>query len=157
MEKAWQDVLDTFHYGIYLITITAGDSYNGMIASWVTQCSHEPALVAVAIRNNRLSHSQISSSGKFTINVLPEDFLDSINNFKMPDWRKKFDGLDFNLSPGGNPVLGQALGYLDCIVEQTVRTGDHTLFITRVQSGEVNNPGTSLSTKKYAHAYRGER
>ena len=50
MEKSMQDVLDKFHYGIYLVTISARDGYNGMIASWVTQCSHEPPLVAVAIR-----------------------------------------------------------------------------------------------------------
>jgi len=50
MEQAWQDVFDRFMYGIYLITIADAEGYNGMIASWVTQCSHEPPRVALAIK-----------------------------------------------------------------------------------------------------------
>src|SRR5690606_11260162 len=114
---------------IYLITITADGGYNGMIASWVSQCSHEPPLVAVAIRNNRLTRSQVMSTGKFAINVLPSDALDSIKNFKVPDWKKKFDAVDYGISPHGSPVLNKALGFLDCVVERTLDTGDHTLFI----------------------------
>jgi flavin reductase (DIM6/NTAB) family NADH-FMN oxidoreductase RutF len=157
MEKTMQDVLDKFHYGIYLITITAEGGHNGMIASWVTQCSHEPPLVAVAIRNNRLSHSQISASRKFTINVLSEDGLDAVKRFKIPDWRKKFDGVGFETSPGGNPVLHEALGYLDCEVERTVDVGDHTLFIARIMGGRLNKDGGALSTDEYGGTYRGDR
>jgi flavin reductase (DIM6/NTAB) family NADH-FMN oxidoreductase RutF len=156
MERSWQDVLDTFHYGIYLITISADGSYNGMIASWVTQCSHDPALVAVAVRNNRLSRSQIVNAGYFAINVLAEDALDSVKKFKIPDWKRKFDDVEFGLSPGGNPVLNQALGYLDCVVESTVATGDHTLFIARIQAGELSRAGKSLSSNHYGGVYRGE-
>jgi flavin reductase (DIM6/NTAB) family NADH-FMN oxidoreductase RutF len=155
MEKSMQDVLDKFHYGIYLITITAEDRYNGMIASWVTQCSHEPPLVAVAIRNNRLSHAQIKTSRKFTVNLLSEEALDSIKRFKIPDWKKKFDGVAFDLTPVGNPVLHEALGYLDCEVERTVDTGDHTLFIARITAGEMKRHGEILSTDEYGGVYRG--
>lgn len=156
MERSWQDVLDTFHYGIYLITVSADESYNGMVASWLTQCSHDPALVATAVRNNRLSRSQISSTGNFTINILPEDALDTIKRFKIPDWKRKFDSVDFHLSPVGNPVLDQSLGYLDCMVERTVVTGDHTLFIARITAGELSRGGKSLSSNQYIGVYRGE-
>jgi flavin reductase (DIM6/NTAB) family NADH-FMN oxidoreductase RutF len=157
MERSMQDVLDTFHYGIYLITITAEGSHNGMIASWVTQCSHEPPLVAVAIRNNRLSHSQISNTRRFGINVLSEEALDSVKKFKIPDWKKKFNGVGFDLSPGGNPVLQESLGYLDCEVERTVDTGDHTLFIARITAGKQKKLGNSLSTEEYGNVYRGDK
>ena len=89
MEKSWQDVLDTFHYGIYLITIAADGGYNGMIASWITQCSYEPPLIAVAVRKNRLTHSQIKITGRFGVNVLPEESKGIVNRFKIPDWKKK--------------------------------------------------------------------
>ncbi|HNY65139.1 MAG TPA: flavin reductase family protein [Deltaproteobacteria bacterium] len=157
MERSVQDVLDKFHYGIYLITINAEGSLNGMIASWVTQCSHEPPLVAVAIRNNRLSHSQISSTRKFAINVLSEEALDSVKRFKIPDWKRKFNGIGFDLTPGGNPVLNESLGYLDCEVERTVDTGDHTLFIARITAGQQKKPGASLSTDEYGGVYRGDK
>jgi flavin reductase (DIM6/NTAB) family NADH-FMN oxidoreductase RutF len=95
MEKAWQDVLDKFHYGIYLITVSSAEGYNGMIASWVTQCSHEPPKIAMAIRKNRLAHQQILESGTFCINVLSKEAVDMIREFKIPDWKKKFDAINY--------------------------------------------------------------
>ncbi|HOO37479.1 MAG TPA: flavin reductase family protein [Deltaproteobacteria bacterium] len=157
MERSWQDVLDTFHYGIYLVTITADGGHNGMIASWVTQVSHDPPLVALAIRKNRLSHTQIKTSGKFSINVLPKNLLGLVRQFKIPDWKKKFDGIEYELSPHGTPVIKEALGYLDCMVERTVDAGDHTLFISRITAGEMKRKGDTLSTDQYNSVYRGDK
>jgi flavin reductase (DIM6/NTAB) family NADH-FMN oxidoreductase RutF len=157
MEKSWQDVLDRFHYGIYLVTITADGGHNGMIASWVTQVSHDPPLVALAIRKNRLSHEQIKTSGKFSINLLPKNLLGMVRQFKIPDWKKKFDGVDYELSPHGTPVVKEALGYLDCTVERTVDAGDHTLFIARITAGEMKRNEDTLSTAQYDSVYRGDK
>lgn len=157
MEKSWQDVLDRFHYGIYLVTISADGGHNGMIASWVTQVSHEPPLVALAIRKNRLSHEQIRQSGRFAINILPKNLLSLVKQFKIADWKKKFDSIEYELSPHGSPVINDALGYLDCTVERTIDTGDHTLFIARIVSGKLKRTGDTLSTIEYEGVYRGDR
>lgn len=157
MEKSWQDVLDRFNYGIYLVTIAADGLYNGMIASWVAQCSHTPALITLAIRKNRLSHEQIKQTGKFTFNLLPRGSLDLLKQFKIPDWRHKFDGVDYELSPAGNPVIKGSLGYLDCVVERVIETGDHTLFIGRVTGGALNSEGEAMTTIQYPGRYRGDR
>jgi flavin reductase (DIM6/NTAB) family NADH-FMN oxidoreductase RutF len=157
MEKSWQDVLDRFHYGIYLVTVAADGLYNGMIASWVAQCSHLPPLVTLAIRKNRLSHSQILQTGKFTVNILGKDSLALVKQFKIPDWKRKFNGLDYTLSPQGNPVLKDAVAYLDCVVERTIDTGDHTVFIGRITGGELKINQEPLSTAQYPGRYRGDK
>lgn len=157
MEKSWQDVLDRFHYGIYLVTIAADGLYNGMIASWVAQCSHEPPLLTLAIRKNRLSHGQIMQAGKFTVNLLPREAMPAVKQFKIPDWKRKFDGVDYDLSPLGMPVLRDAVGYLDCTVERAVETGDHTLFIARITGGGLRKEAEALSTLQYPGRYRGDR
>ncbi|MBN1662075.1 MAG: flavin reductase [Deltaproteobacteria bacterium] len=159
MEKAWQDVLDRFYYGIYLVTTSSADGFNGMIASWVTQCSHEPPLIAMGIRKNRLSHEQILQSGKFCINVLPKESIDMIKGFKISDWQKKFDGLKHIPSPNGLPVLDECIGWLDCLLENTINTGDHTLFIGRITAGGMKNAGKTitLSTADYDGVYRGTK
>jgi flavin reductase (DIM6/NTAB) family NADH-FMN oxidoreductase RutF len=157
MEKSWQEVLDRFHYGIYLVTLTADGFYNGMIASWVAQCSHTPPLITLAIRKNRLSHSQILQTGNFTINLLPKDALPIVNQFKIPDWKLKFDNIQFKLSTRGNPVLETALGYLDCFVERIIDTGDHTLFIGKIVGGELKKQEEPLNTTQYPGRYRGDK
>jgi len=155
MQYSWQEVLDTFPYGIYLVTIKADGLYNGMIASWVTQCSHEPPLLALAIRKTRLSHSQILQSGEFGISVLPQEAVLLVKQFKIPQWQRKFEGLDYDFSAHGNPVLKNALGYLDCVVEKSIDTGDHSLFIAKITDGKLLNEGQALSTAEYEGKYRG--
>ncbi|MBN1380975.1 MAG: flavin reductase [Deltaproteobacteria bacterium] len=159
MEKAWQDVLDRFPYGIYLVTTVADEGNNGMIASWVTQCSHEPPLVALAIRKNRLSHGQILKTGKFCINVLPKESAGMIGQFKIPDWKKKFDPFPHEPSPNGLPVLDDCIGYVDCSLETTLDAGDHTLFIGKIKAGAMKNTGktATLSTADYDGVYRGSK
>jgi len=157
MEKSWQDVLDTFHYGIYLITIAADGGYNGMIASWITQCSYEPPLIAVAVRKNRLTHSQIKITGRFGVNVLPEESKGIVNRFKIPDWKKKFDDIDYSISKVGNPIIKDALGFLDCTVEKAIELGDHTLFISRITGGDMIRSGHVLTTDQYNGVYRGDK
>jgi len=159
MEKAWQDVLDRFSYGIYLVTVSSPEGVNGMIASWVTQCSHEPPRVALAIRKNRLCHEQIRESGTFCINVLPRESAERIRQFKIADWRKKFDACSYSPSPSGLPVLDDCIGYLDCTVDHTIGTGDHTLFIGTIQAGGMILSGRTapLTTADYGGVYRGEK
>ena len=159
MEKEWQDVLDKFHYGIYLITTSSAEGYNGMIASWVTQCSHEPPLVAMAIRKNRLAHQQILESGTFCINVLPKEAVDLIRQFKIADWKKRFDGVNYKLSSNGLPVLDGCIAYLDFSLESSIDTGDHTLFIGRIKAGAIVKAAeaVALSTANYRGVYRGSQ
>lgn len=155
MQYSWQEVLDKFPYGIYLVTIKADGLYNGMIASWVTQCSHEPPLIALAIRKNRLSHSQLLQSGEFGISVLPQEAAHIVKQFKIPQWQRKFEGLDYDFSDRGNPVLKIAIGYLDCVVEKSIDAGDHSLFIAKIAAGKLLNVGQAFSTVEYEGKYRG--
>lgn len=155
MQKDWQEVLDRFRYGIYLVSIRIEHTDNAMIASWVAQCSHEPPLVSVAIRNNRLSCGQIQQSGAFCISVLPRESLGLIKQFKIPDWQRKFDGLACRRSPQGALLPADVLGCLDCRLEQVIPTGDHTLFIGHVVAGEFLKAGEPLSTADYGGSYRG--
>ncbi|HPC86790.1 MAG TPA: flavin reductase family protein [Smithellaceae bacterium] len=157
MEKVWQDVFDRFTYGIYLVTISTDEGPNGMIASWLTQCSHEPPRLALAIRKNRLSHAQILETKKFCVNVLPKDLAHTIKNFKIAEWKKKFNEAGHSLSPHGLPVLDKCIGYLDCLLEYTIDAGDHRLFIGAIAAGGMKNPGKTkaLSTLDYEGVYRG--
>ena len=114
-----------------------------MIASWLTQCSHEPPRLALAIRKNRLSHAQILETKKLCVNVLPRSFAGSIKKFKITEWKSKFDMVSHSLSPGGLPVVDECIGYLECEVEQYLDAGDHTLFIVHIITAGMVNPGKS--------------
>ncbi len=155
MNNEWQKILDRFSYGIYIVSIKDGMEDNAMIASWVTQCSHEPPLVGVAIRRNRLSHSQILNSGTFSIGILPHDESKLVKRFKIPDWNKKFEGLETRRTIIGNLMPQSAVGYLDLELINTINTGDHTLFIGKIVSGEFFHDIEPMTAKDYGGCYRG--
>jgi len=156
MERQWQDVLDRFSYGIYLVSVVLDDGFNGMVASWVAQCSHDPPLIMLAIKKDRLIHTQILDSRQFCINVLSKDAGPLVKRFKTPDWKHRFDGLDHIYSACGAPVLRQAIGYLDCTLERVIEIGDHTMFVGHVTAGKILNDAKPLTTDDYSGVYRGD-
>src|SRR6186997_2002147 len=52
-----------------LVGSRAGDEWNGMTASWITQLSMEPVLVGVGVDISALTHRLIASGGSFTVNL----------------------------------------------------------------------------------------
>ncbi|MCD6280538.1 MAG: flavin reductase [Deltaproteobacteria bacterium] len=157
MERLWQDVLDRLIYGIHLITINIDGVYNGTIVSWLTQCSYEPTLLALAIRKGRLSHEQLLRSEKVCINLLPRETPSMIKRFKIPDWQNKFEGIEYFHTPMNGRVIENAVAYLDCSLEKTIDPGgDHTLFIVKVLDGKMLKPKSLLlTTEDYDSVYRG--
>ena len=67
MERQWQDVFDRFSYGIYLVSVRLDDGFNGMVASWVAQCSHDPPLIMLAIKKGRLIHTKFQTQDSFVL------------------------------------------------------------------------------------------
>lgn len=45
------ELLKIIPYGIYLLTTKNSSTTNGMPLSWFTQVSHDPPLIAIAVRS----------------------------------------------------------------------------------------------------------
>ena len=57
-----------------LIGSRAGEEWNGMTASWITQLSMEPVIIGVGVDNAAVTHRLITDGGAFTVNLWsPED------------------------------------------------------------------------------------
>ena len=52
----------------------AGDDYNGMTASWITQINMDPLLIAVGIDNKSVTHDLMTRSDYFTINLFSKSY-----------------------------------------------------------------------------------
>jgi flavin reductase (DIM6/NTAB) family NADH-FMN oxidoreductase RutF len=157
MDMKIQDVFSKFSYGIYVVSVKAGNDDNAMIASWVSQCSHEPPLLSVAIRHNRLSHDQILKAGAFSIGILPKDSGSFMKRFKIPDWKNKFEGISSFRTEMGLLMPEDITGYIDCELSASYTTGDHTLFIGRATSGKLIKDIEPMTTKDYGGCYTGAR
>lgn len=155
MDAKMQDVFDAFSYGIYVISVKDEGADNAMIASWVSQCSHDPPLLAVAIRKNRLSREQIMKTKAFCIGVLPAGSGGFMKRFKIPEWRKKFEGVESFRTDAGFLMPRRIIGWLDCKIAGIHETGDHTLFIAEACAGGMVKESKPMTTNAYSIRYRG--
>src|SRR5215207_11737938 len=67
-----------------LIGSRAGDEWNGMTASWITQLSMEPVLIGVGIDNTAVTHRLISEGGSFSVNLWDADDTKVFVKFSKP-------------------------------------------------------------------------
>jgi flavin reductase (DIM6/NTAB) family NADH-FMN oxidoreductase RutF len=157
MDERWMEALGRMVHGIYVLTTSYQDEINGMIASWVSQISFEPPLVALAVHPNRYSHRLIEKSRAFALHTISKDQKNLLKLFKGPDPAGKFASLRWSKGITGAPLLSDCLAYVDCRVKKALNPGNHTLFIGEVVDGRLISHGDPLSTLDYEGVYRGER
>ena len=143
-------------YGIYVLTTRHNSTINGMIASWVSQISYDPHLMAVAVHPNRYSHELMKKSGYFALNILARDQKELLARFKGPVAEKKFDAIAWKDGVTGCPVLSDGIGCFECRITQSLSPGNHTLFIGEVVNAVFNGENTPMSTLDYDGFYYGK-
>src|SRR5680860_1509087 len=119
-----------------LVGSRAGDEWNAMTTSWITQLSMEPVLIGIGVDNDAVTHRLISDGGSFTVNLWSSDDTRVFVKFSKP---ATFDEAASTLNDRpvragvtGAPVFHEAIAHLDCEVRQSYDLGTHTLFIGEV-------------------------
>lgn len=157
MKKEWLAAFSSMTYGIYVLTVKCDDTFNGMIASWVTQVSYEPPLILAAVHPNRYSHNLIEKSDAFALHVLDRSQKDMLKRFKGPDPEKKFTGLSWESKKTGAPILKDCMAWFELQGKERLSPGNHTLFIGEVINCGVHSSGTPLCTLEYDGMYIGKQ
>ena len=119
-----------------------------MVASWVSQASFSPPGFTVAVARDRAVESLLHVGDDFALNVLAagretgpmRQFLQP-----FPPGANRFVGLDLESSPGGQPVLPEALAWLEATVKQRMECGDHWLLYAEVSHGGLLDPAATTA------------
>lgn len=117
-----------------LIGAAAGDEWNAMTASWVTQVAMEPVLVAASVDRTAVTHGLISRGEAFSINLWPREDTRAFVSFSKPARREgnALNGRAVRAGVTGVPIFEEAIAYLDCRLRRAVDCGSHTLFLGEV-------------------------
>jgi flavin reductase (DIM6/NTAB) family NADH-FMN oxidoreductase RutF len=145
-----------------LVGSRAGDEWNGMTTSWITQLSMEPVLVGVGVDNGAVTHRLISEGGSFSVNLWSSEDTRVFVKFSKPAQK---DGMTLNGRPitegvTGVPIFEDALAWIECEVRDTTDYGTHTLFVGEVVDAGINDdegrPAAMSDTRmKYGGVKRG--
>jgi len=120
-----------------LLTTRWRDKTNVMPVIWMTQVSARPTMIAVAINPARFTHDMVRYAEQFALNFPARDLLNHVHYFGSvtgEDVGKiELSKLaTFNASEVDAPLLENCVAWIECGLEDTMRIGDHTLFIGRV-------------------------
>jgi flavin reductase (DIM6/NTAB) family NADH-FMN oxidoreductase RutF len=145
-----------------LVGSRAGDEWNGMTTSWITQLSMEPVLVGVGVDNGAVTHRLISEGGSFSVNLWSSEDTRVFVKVSKPAQK---DGMTLNGRPitegvTGVPIFEDALAWIECEVRDTTDYGTHTLFVGEVVDAGINDdegrPAAMSDTRmKYGGVKRG--
>lgn len=141
---AFRNVLGHFPTGVVLITGIAEDGEPvGMIVGSFTSVSLDPPLVAFLPTVASQTFSKLRTAGSFCVNVLAADQEELCRRFagKSAD---KFDGLSWQQSPLGAPVLDGVVAYIDCTFDSINDAGDHYIVLGAVHELQVCSPVAPL-------------
>lgn len=167
-------VMHELPYGLYIIGSREEDDgkVNGMMADWVMQVSFEPRLVAVAFEGDAHTLANIRARAFFTVNLLSQDkeSMDLARRFAQPYSGEKvkgrrgaeatavhykLDGLSYDVTANGCPVLEAAMAWFECQAEEFVPIGDHIIAVGRVLDGAIVREAEPLTSAYTGWTYSG--
>ena len=145
-----------------LIGSRAGDEWNGMTASWITQVAQEPILIGIGIDVQAVTHRLIAEGGSFTVNLWDSENTRPFVKFSKPATKgdMTLNGFPFTEGETGVPIFDDAIAWMECTVTNAVACGSHTFFIGELVAAGGNNdearPAAMSDTRmKYGGTRRG--
>ncbi|HZQ57851.1 MAG TPA: flavin reductase family protein [Acidimicrobiales bacterium] len=140
--QAKKVALRAINYGLYVLTAIDGDEVGAAGVNWLTQASFDPPLIAAAVKSDSDSHAIIERTGAFAVNVLGEDQLDIGKAFFRTTTVEgdTLNGYRFERgAETGAPLLVDLPYWFEARVTDTIKRGDHTVFIAEVVNAGVRD------------------
>ncbi|MFF3375344.1 flavin reductase family protein [Streptomyces sp. NPDC002680] len=126
-----RQVLGHVPTAVTVVTAATESGPAGLVVGSFVSVSLTPPLVGIFVDERSTSWPSMSGAGSFTVNVLAHDQRELCARFAHSGGAK-FAGLSWWESPHGNPVLPGTTAWLDCVVQQIQRLGDHYFAVGEV-------------------------
>ncbi len=144
-DPSWfRRVLGQYPTGVCVVTSMQPDGTPaGMVVGSFTSVSLDPPLVAFLPDKKSTTWPKIESGNGFCVNILSADQEDECRRFASKD-AGKFDGVEFELSPLGAPIIPNCVAWIDCKYNAIHDAGDHFIVVGEVEDLEIGRAGLPL-------------
>ena len=135
-----REVMGSYPTGVTIVAAcdADGDPY-GLTVNSFTSVSLDPPLVLVCIGHSSTSHDRLLASSGFCVNVLAADQSVLAARFAREPSQGRFDGVTWAPGDSGHPIISGSLAWLDCVVHEVLRGGDHSILVGRVVASALND------------------
>ena len=153
------EILREIPYGMYVVGVRSGSDgdLNALIVSWLTQCSFDPPLIMIAVRQGTKSYDLVKEGRVFTINLVDKSEHELARQFVKPSDRvgDKLGAVSHIEEDTGAPILRKAFAYVECKVREIYEPGDHAIIIGEVVNAGRHGRGESLMCSDLHWHYAG--
>lgn len=129
---------------VALVTAQYRDKRNVMTAAWLMPVSSDPPQVAVAVFPSRYTHDLIAKAGDLCLNIPARPLVETVHKVGSVSGADVDKFLTLGLTPYEAkqvhaPRISECIAHIECGLVQTVRVGDHTLFIGQVVAAAADD------------------
>jgi flavin reductase (DIM6/NTAB) family NADH-FMN oxidoreductase RutF len=127
---------------VVLVTTRWHGVANVMPLAWSMPLSHEPPLVGIAVHPSRHTYDMIRFSEEFALNFPGRHLMNHVQYLGIVSGRdvQKLDVTKlptFRAQRIDAPLLEGCLAWVECVVEDVLRLGDHHLFVGKVLAAQA--------------------
>lgn len=136
----------TGHYPTGVAIVTGHDDGGEALALVVgtfSSVSLDPPLVSFMPMKTSRTFARMQECASLCINIVGGEQEREMLSIAQR-WENKFEGIECFSSPGGSPVLADAIGWIDVTISTTVDAGDHWIVLCAVQDMAITNPVSPL-------------
>jgi flavin reductase (DIM6/NTAB) family NADH-FMN oxidoreductase RutF len=150
-----EKVFRSFPYTLFVVIAGDRTQASGIVATWATQVSFHPPMVALAIERESKIRRWMESAGTFSLNFLPAGGRDIAAPFlKTPvSDGMTVGGQPLVYSPSGIPRLESSVASLCCRSAGAYDAGDHVLYLAEVVEAVITREGDVLALKETGWRY----
>ena len=145
-------------HGVYVVGVKQDSQLNAFTATWLTQVSFTPPLVAVGIKKDSHSLEMIRRDRVFSVNLLGKDQKALAEHFVKPAAvvGEKLGKVPHRIGATGAPILEEAIAYLECELRELANAhGDHAIVIGEVVEAGVRADEPALTLMDTGWHYGG--
>ncbi len=128
-----REVMRHYPTGVAVVAACTPDEEPlGLTATSFTSVSLRPPLVLVCVDVASSSHDRLVTAESFCVNILSVDQEELAVRFAVDPSASRFAGVAWHPSTRGNPILEQAVAWLECEVTAVHPGGDHSILVGRL-------------------------
>ena len=156
--QAKKTALRKIPHGVYIVGVKQDAQLNAFTATWLTQVSFTPPLVALGIKKDSHSFEMIRQGQVFSINLLGKDQKSIAEHFVKPATvvGEKLKDVRYTTGKTGAPILEDAIASFECEVREIANErGDHAIVIGEVVEAAVRRDEPALTLMDTGWHYGG--
>lgn len=126
-----------------MVSCGNGEEVNILTVAWTGTMCTNPPVTYISVRPTRHSHSIISKTGEFVINLVPSKLVSVCDTCGVKSGREidKFKEFNLNREKGSKvdaPIIKECPVNIECKVREVISLGTHDVFIADILAVQVD-------------------